>query len=581
MPPTPRVVVAITSAPAAALPGHLSSLRGRLGGLRRKYVTVTLAHGVLFVLGTAAAILAGEMGLDWLVDLPWVMRLLIFLGMVATVGWFAWLRLVLPWKKRPGENAMALMIERAMPIFRGRYIASLQLARDGASVLGGPPALVRALVAQTTALASDRKFGHVVSTARLQTAVKRTLLGVVALGAFFYFTGGSGVILLKRAFLFNDPVPTKTRVVDATGDRIVAIGDDLQIEATAAGIVPGKPGRLIITELAKNTRSEFPFEPVPDKPARFGRLVTSVQGPFDYQIRLGDGRSAVFHVTTRPRPGVAALEVVQVYPPYVHRPPVKRSLNDLKILAGSHLQLRCQASVDVKAGSVRLSGGDHPATVPMKLEGTRELTADVPIPSAGVSGFSVAMVDPDGIETRDPTVYRIDLLPDQPPTVKIIYPDRREELVTAHARLLLAFEATDDLGIAKLLLHYKVTRAAVGATPENVVENAIEMSLDADQPRELRRRYEWKIGDLKPPIAVGTTVEYWLEVFDANDVSGPGIGLSEHFTARVVTDQEKLADVMNRTSDTIVGFNEQIATQEEITKRLGTIINDRAAGAGP
>ena len=220
--------------------------------------------------------------------------------------------------------------------------------------------------------------------------------------------------------------------------------------------------------------------------------------------------------------------------------------------------------------------------MPLHLVNARELTAELPIDAAaGVTGFSVSLVDPAGIETRDPTVYRIDVLPDQPPAVRITYPVRSEDLVTARARLLIAFEATDDLGIAKLTLRYKLTRGGEGATELSTVEKALEMDLGNDRPRDLRRRYEWNIADLKPPPASGTVIEYWLEAADANDVSGPGIGRSEHFTARVVSDQEKLADLMNRTNDMLNGVDDAARREEDLTKQLGGIITEKAGPPSP
>ena len=582
MPPAPTIALP-TASPAAALPGQMNVLRGRLAVLRRKFVTVTLLHGALLVLGAAVAIVAGEMALDWLVDLPWPVRLLIFLGNVGTVAWLARQRIVLPWRKRPDEDSVALMVERAMPIFRGRYICAVQLARDPASVAtSSAPGLVRALVAQTVALAANRKYGHVVSTRRLRRAGWRAITGAAVLAGVFVLAGSSAWILLRRALLSTEEVPTKTHVVDVTGDRVVAAGDDLIIDARATGLVPGRPGRLILTEPATHSRSEFPFEAVPGKPGHFTRLVTSVQRPFDYQVRLGDGHSAVFHVSTRPRPSLAALEAEQVFPAYTRLPPVRRSLNDLSLLAGSRLRLRCRASVDVQAGSVRVVGLNPPPPIPLHLRNARELSAELPIDAAaGVTGFSISLVDPAGIETRDPTVYRIDVLPDQPPVVRITYPVRSEDLVTARARLLIAFEATDDLGLAKLALRYKLTRAGEGSAELSTVENSLEMNLGNDRPRNLRRRYEWNIADLKPAPVPGAVIEFWLETADANDVTGPGIGQSEHFTARIVTDQEKLADLMNRTTDMLNGVGEVAGHEEELTKQLGGIITEKAAAPPP
>ena len=582
MPPVPTRAVPLAS-PAAALPGQLHVLRGRLARLRRRFVAVTLLHGVLLVIGAAVAIVAGEMALDWLVDLPWPVRLLVFLGNAGTAAWLTRQRLVRPWRGRPDEDAVALMVERALPVFRGRYICAVQLARDPAAVeASSAPGLVRALVAQTVALAAGRPFGDVVNTRPLWRAGTRAALGGTVLIGAFLLAGPGAWTLLRRAGLSTEEAPTKTRVAEVTGNRVVAVGDDLTIEARAAGLLPGRPGRLILTEPATRNRGEFPFEGVPGRPGHFARLVASVQRPFDYQVRLGDGHSALFHVTTRPRPSLAALEAEQVFPAYTRLPPVRRSPNDLSLLAGSRLRLRGRTSVDVQAGSVRMVGLHPPPPVPLRLCNARELTAELPVDAAaGVTGFSISLVDPAGIETRDPTVYRIDVLPDQPPAVRITYPVRAEDLVTARARLLIAFEATDDLGLARLALRYRLTRGGEGSTELSAVENSLEMDLGNDRPRNLRRRYEWNIADLKPAPEPGALIEFWLEAADANDVTGPGIGRSEHFTARVVTDQEKLAELMNRTADMLNGVGAVAGQEEELTKQLGGIITDKSTAPPP
>jgi len=43
--------------------------------------------------------------------------------------------------------------------------------------------------------------------------------------------------------------------------------------------------------------------------------------------------------------------------------------------------------------------------------------------------------------------------------------------------------------------------------------------------------------------------------FDANDVTGPGIGKTEHLQARVVSEAEKRADLANRLNDAMEGLN--------------------------
>ena len=70
-------------------------------------------------------------------------------------------------------------------------------------------------------------------------------------------------------------------------------------------------------------------------------------------------------------------------------------------------------------------------------------------------------------------------------------------------------------------------------------------------PRTLHKRYSWKISTLTPrsatqPTLEGSNIEYWLEAEDNNDVTGPGEGESEHFSARVVSELEKRKEIFAR-----------------------------------
>lgn len=58
-------------------------------------------------------------------------------------------------------------------------------------------------------------------------------------------------------------------------------------------------------------------------------------------------------------------------------------------------------------------------------------------------------------------------------------------------------------------------------------------------------------------------------------MTGPGIGTSEHFTAKVVSDAEKRADLLNRVGDSIGAIGEAANDQEKLNQRLGDIIQGR------
>jgi hypothetical protein len=407
----------------------------------------------------------------------------------------------------------------------------------------------------------------------------------MGLGGFIYGRAVT-VDLLKRVFLSNAPVPRKTRVVVIDGNRIVGRGDSVRLEAFAQGIIPGT-GQVEVRYPSRRTQS-YPLEQNRDNKIHFGRTIENVQESFIYTIFLNDGHSDTFTVTTVPRPAVATMECEQVFPAYTGLPPAKRPLGDLALLAGSTLKLNITATKDLQNAAIRLSGVD--AELPLHLDPAqpRKLSGEFVVPPKGLNGFSIAMLDTENMESRDSAVYRVDVIPDKAPTVKITYPERKEELITRHATMIIGIDALDDFAIAKLRLRYKIASdpahlasptppaAAqfVGAV-SRYIEDVIELDLEEANPQRVRRRLEWKIGEFRPTLSEGTAIEYWIEAEDNNNATGPGIASSEHQLAKVVSEAEKRADLLNRAGDTLGSITDVTSDQEKLNRNLGTIIREK------
>ena len=545
-------------------------IAARIRQVRRRQGRVALGTGLGMAVTALGAWLVSETAADFLTNLPWLGRLAYFAVGVGGAGALLWQFGIRLWWRRMSDEAVALMVERALPEFRSRFIATVQLAKaaDGAA----SPALVGALVAETTAMAAQMKFDKVVPTGPMKKWRRGALLALAVTAVLAAYGGHRTVPLVLRACLFNNPVPRQTLIRDVTGDRVVAIGDDLRLEAAAGGIVPAK-GRLRV-KTAKGKPQEFDLGPNVDQPGHFARVLQSVQEPFDYVIALGDAESASFHVRVKPRPSVASVECQQVWPAYTQLPPQRRALGDLKILAGSKLVLKVKTSTAVKVGEIRLIGADRDKpvkTAPLKTAGEDKtlLTGEAPIPAEGVTGMTLQLVDEDGVESRGAAVYHIDVVRDAPPTIKIIWPDRREILLTREATALIAFEAKDDFGVAKVRLHYAVDWVEGGP------HKTTDLDLGGALPKTITRRFDWKVGALVPHVEEGSVIDYWFEVLDANNVTGPGLGTIDHYQARIVSDAEKRADLANRLSDAMEGLNGVRQGQEELNTKLGEIIFEK------
>jgi hypothetical protein len=209
--------------------------------------------------------------------------------------------------------------------------------------------------------------------------------------------------------------------------------------------------------------------------------------------------------------------------------------------------------------------------VPLSVDpaSRQEAHGQIPIPKAGLTGFSLRLVDDNGIASREAAVYPIDIVPDRPPTIKITNPGP-EEVATAAATEVIAFLAEDDFGVATVFLHYMVNDA-----PEKV----IEFDLAGANPRQLARRFEWKLPTLK--LAAGGVIDYWMEAVDANNVTGPGKGVTDHYEIKIVTDDEKRTELTGRMNDALGTLDEVSQSEDDLSKKLGTQIFQKPGGKQP
>ena len=101
------------------------------------------------------------------------------------------------------------------------------------------------------------------------------------------------------------------------------------------------------------------------------------------------------------------------------------------------------------------------------------------------------------------------------------------------------------------------------------------MDLSGAEAPRVQRRFEWKLSELQPVLPFGARVEFWVEVEDNNNVTGPGLGASDHQLARIVTDDEKRADLLNRAGDFLGTIGDMTADQEKLNQNLGALILEK------
>jgi hypothetical protein len=450
---------------------------------------------------------------------------------------------------------VALFMERSEPRLEGRLIAAVQLTRPSSAPES--PALVRALVAQTETLTSTTNFARHVSFAPFMRAV--VVSGIVTTTAVVVFlsTRPTSEVVLRRAFLSTAAVPHETTVICTTGHQIVAKGQPVTLAAIATGRVPTTGS--VALQFASGRRQTVALTRDGD---RFARQLDNVQESFRYTVQLGDGISGTFRIDVQPPPTLAAFQCTQHFPAYTKLPPVPRRLGDLSLLAGSRLQLTARTTKPIRAATLQLVGLEQ--SIAMSVTG-ENITAEISIPTTGLTGLRMQLVDAVGLRSAAEPTYPVDVLPDRPPEIRINLPTRREEMLTAVALLTIGFAAVDDYGVARVFLQTRINNKLT----------TTEFDLKNESPRSLQRRYEWSLAEIKPPLEAGTIIEYWLEARDNNDRTGPGVTATEHYFARVVTAAEKRAELLGRLDDSLRLLLNSTQEQDKLNRNLGDLIRGK------
>ena len=544
------------------------AIASRLAALRRRHVGVAVWTGLAILVVISTELLALALFIDWWIELPWALRLASLVLQAAVAACLLMTLVIAPLVRLPDEDELALMVERARPEFRSRLIAAIQLGRGGAAP-NTSTAMISALVRETEELARAMDFRQVVPAERIK------LFGAVALSVMVLMAAGMFAgrettgVLLRRWMLSSEAVPRKTRIVVPEGGKVIGIGDNVRLEAFVQGIVP-RNGKVEVKGRTRRAQ-EFPLEQNRENGIQFGRTLENVQEDFTYQFTLGDGVSPAFQVRAVPRPTVASMECVQEFPAYAGLKPMPRNPGDLSLLAGSVLRVKVTATKPLGYADVRLVGLETNLAMHPLAGDALNWLAGVRVPARGLTGLQFQMIDREGMESRASAVYRVDVLPDKAPVVRLTHPDRKEELVTRQAALLIGFEAADDFQVAKVRLKYRVVSGEAPGEPR-----ALELDMETTRAAKLRRRFEWKIADELPGLPESSVVEYWIEAEDNNDVTGPGAGASDRQLAKIVSESEKRADLLNRASDYLGSINDVVTDQEKLNQNLGAIIRAKA-----
>lgn len=210
-----------------------------------------------------------------------------------------------------------------------------------------------------------------------------------------------------------------------------------------------------------------------DAEGPYSYRIEALTGELEYRISALGVRSRVYRLTPVPSPRLSDLTAL------VRLPGADASAREVRLegvgeiaaLRGSWVTVRGRAERPLKEAALELS--PLGSLVPMRGSGGR-WEGGFPLNDNGTLRILVTAAD--GSRDPRPVAYALRALEDKPPSARILSPAFDLE-ISPRERLTLAFEASDDYGLASLALLYRVEGSGERVVPLKAFPKGVERHL--------------------------------------------------------------------------------------------------------
>jgi hypothetical protein len=288
----------------------------------------------------------------------------------------------------------------------------------------------------------------------------------------------------------------------------------------------------------------------------FGLTLRQADRSLDYYVQAGDLRTDVQRIDVVDRPRVTGISLSIFYPDYTGLPPLTIDENNgsFSAVVGSRVNMKIETNLPIQTAELVFEDSSRQ---PMSVEG-RSAQASLRVEKS--LGYYLELLDHLGEKNPDPIEYYVTAVPDQYPSVDVLRPgfdvNLSDEMV-----LPLKVRIFDDYGFTSLVMKYILISRGT-ASEENVAvlhfSDRIKTEGDID--------FNWDMDALN--MFPGDYVAYYFEVADNDRVSGPKIGRSRRFIARLPSLDEIIAQTEQESTKRITDVEDLVRSGKELSRKL-------------
>ena len=550
-----------------AAAADVAALKGMLATLRRQTRGWIWVESLAWLCLAAVAFFWISLVIDWCVEPPRWARAVLLAAAAAGLAVLLYRKLLSRLSTDLGDASLAVVVERSQPSFRDSLSTVIELADQPAADVN--PELLARSAAEATAI-----IGQV----RPERIFRRRQLAMLAFAAVAAAASIVGLALARPAvaglwvrrlpLLGDEPWPRHVRLaIDdfPSGMRKVARGSDVDVivRAQAADRLPevvdlrwrvaqsGGLGQRPAGGLRGNwhvDRMGSRGGVLADGQA-FGHVLKAVNDSLDLEIRGGDARLRNLRIEVLDPPALEKLLITSTPPDYLgggqRESPAARIV---QIPRGSAVEIACTCTKPLSAATmVAVAGGGAAAEEVLATFSAADSVAGAgPPPATGRTivgriaaldtdrSIVVRFTDTDGLMNREPVMFTLSALPDEPPQVAMRLRGI-STAVTPRARVPLVGTLSDDHGLGGAAVRLRVAGGGETMLPVARVRTGDAV---VDLPAEAA-----EVVQLEPlGLAVGRKLELVVTATDTCTLGGePNAGTSDAWSLDVVTPEALVA----------------------------------------
>ncbi|MFI5253252.1 MAG: DUF4175 family protein [Bacteroidota bacterium] len=548
-----------------------SDILNRLEGVRRKENRVAVEHAILITFLAILGVLALVVIVERVFFLGTTGRTILFssllTGAAAAFALFAARPLLRTLRilKSDSNETVANHVGRFFPQIRDRLLDALQMYEQRDALRGNYSLdLIDASFLDLYNSIQGLDFRESVSNIKVR-AMGKLASYAFGIAVLMFIISPLGLFTsMSRIFNFNVSFasPSPIRFIVEPGNTEIVRGQDLSVTIKTEG----KPLQSINLRTRQAGQLDFDSQTLTlNQSGVFQTEISHLKTSTEYYASAEDVNSDKYTIKVLDRPLIRTFQIKITSPRYTHIPVkmLDENMGDINAYPGSVVDMEVTSSKAITSAQAIFANKP-----PLTLTCSAEHISGSFIVRENTS-YHLLLKDKDGLTSADPLEYSVKIIPDEYPSVEILSPGKNIDM-TGEMRLILSLQIKDDFGFSGLRLAYRLAHSRYEEAAKEFTYAQIPFSHIGPITQNIV--YAWDLTGMS--LVPEDAVEYYAEVFDNDNVSGPKSGKSSTFLIRLPSLEEVFSEVDQSHDQSVQSMQDVSKESQQLKKDIEEVQRD-------